>query len=168
MWTPQLQSKRRSKNFYTVQTRTSGEVSAKLLLWWNEKYPFRNAKIVVKNRTSVYCLLTRTFFSKFYMYLRKGLYQCKNLQGSLALHFSLMRTEGASWACWHRFTAAQYEGYSLVATVRISCQTFSPSYISRICQDVHIHWEYIKVVKAQLRVTLTNRTQKEGLGWIKY
>ena len=49
--------KRRSKNFYTVQTRTSGEVPAKLLLWWNEKYPFRNAKIVVKNRTSV-CLLS--------------------------------------------------------------------------------------------------------------
>ena len=57
--------KRRSKNFYTVQTRTSGEVSTKLLLWWNEKYPFRNAKIVVKNRTSVYCLLTRTFSLKF-------------------------------------------------------------------------------------------------------
>ena len=49
--------KRRSKNFYTVQTRTLGEVSAKLLLWWNEKHPFGNAKIVVKKRTSV-CLLS--------------------------------------------------------------------------------------------------------------
>ena len=47
--------------FTLFKQGTSGAVSAKLLLWWNEKYPFRNAKIVVKNRTSVYCLLTRTF-----------------------------------------------------------------------------------------------------------
>ena len=90
--------KRRSKNFYTVQTRTSGEVSAKLLLWWKEKYPFRNAKIVVKNRTSVYCLLTRTFSLKFlHVYDANALYQCKNPQGSLALYISLMRNEGARW-----------------------------------------------------------------------
>ena len=90
--------KRRSKNFYTVQT--TGEVSAKLLLWWNEKYPFRNAKIVVKNRTSVcFCLLTRTFSLKFlHVYDANVLYQCKNPQGSLALHISLMRNEGARWA----------------------------------------------------------------------
>ena len=66
--------KRRSKNFYTVQTRTSGAVSAKLLLWWNEKYPFRNAKIVVKNRTSVYGLLTRTFSLKFLHVLTETFY----------------------------------------------------------------------------------------------
>ena len=90
--------KRRSKNFYTVQTRTSGAVSVKLLLWWNEKYPFRNAKIVVKNRTSVYCLLPRTFSLKFFTCIDANvLYQFKNPQGSLALHISLMRNEGARW-----------------------------------------------------------------------
>ena len=66
--------KRRSKNFYTVQTRTSGAVSAKLLLWWNEKYPFRNAKIVVRNRTSVYYLLTRTFSLQFLHVLTQTFY----------------------------------------------------------------------------------------------
>ena len=34
--------------------------------------------------------------------------------------------------------------------------------------DPYVHWEYVKVISAQLRVTLTNRTQKEELGWIKY
>ena len=82
--------KRRSKNFYTVQTRTSGEVSAKLLLWWNEKYPFRNAKIVVKNRTSVYGLLTRTFSLKFLHVLTETFYtNARTLREVLPCTFSL-------------------------------------------------------------------------------
>ena len=48
---------------------------------------------------SVYCLLTRTFSLKFlHVYDANVLYQCKNPQGSLALHISLMRNEGARWA----------------------------------------------------------------------
>ena len=43
---------------------------------------------------------------------------------------------GSPLDCWHKFTAAQYEEYSLVTTMHISCQTVSPSYISKICQDV--------------------------------
>ena len=47
---------------------------------------------------SVYCLLTRTFSLKFlHVYDANVLYQCKKPQGSLALHISLMRNEGARW-----------------------------------------------------------------------
>ena len=48
---------------------------------------------------SVYCLSTRTFSLKFlHVYEANVLYQCKKPQGSLALHISLMRNEGARWA----------------------------------------------------------------------
>lgn len=129
--------KRRSKNFYTVQTRTSWEVSTKLLLWWNEKYPFRNAKLVVKNRTSVYCLLTRTFSLKFLHVLTQTFsIPMQEPSGKSCLAHFPYENWGSPLGCWHKFTAAQYEEYSLVATMRISCQTVSSSYISKICQDV--------------------------------
>ena len=119
--------KRRSNSFHTVQTRTSWAVSAKLLLWWNEKYPFRNAKIVVKNRTSVYCLLTRTFSLKFLHVLTQTFYTNSRPSGKSCLAHFPYEKWGNQLGCWHKFTAAQYEEYSLVATMRISCQTVSPS-----------------------------------------
>ena len=127
--------KGRSNSFYTVQTRTSWAVSAKLLLWWNEKYPFRNAKTVVKNRTSVYCLLTSTFsLNILRMYWRKRFIPMQAPSGKSCLAHFPYEKWGSPLGCWHKFTAAQYEEYSLVATMRISCQTVSPSYISKICQ----------------------------------
>ena len=58
--------KRRSKNFYTVQTRTSGEVSAKLCCGGMRNILSETQKLSLRiELPSVYCLLTRTFSLKF-------------------------------------------------------------------------------------------------------
>ena len=165
--------KRRSKNFYTVQTRTSGEVSAKLLLWWNEKYPFRNAKIVVKNRTSVYCLLTRTFSLKFLHVLTQTFYtNSRTLREVLPCTFPLwemrepvgLLTQVYSGSIWRILTRSYYAHFMSNSFPKLNFKNMPGCSES----DPYVHWEYVKVISAQLRVTLTNRTQKEELGWIKY
>ena len=174
MWKPQpLTVKRRSKNFSTVQTRTSGEVSAKLLLWWNEKYPFRNAKIVVKNRTFVYCLLTRMFSLKSLHVLTQTFYtNPRTLREVLPCTFPLwelrepvgLLTQVYSGSIWRTLARSYYAHFmsnifpKLHFKNMLGCSKFDP----------YVHWEYVKVIRAQLRVTLTNRTQKEGLGCFKY
>ena len=165
--------KRRSKNFYTVQTRTSGAVSAKLLLWWNEKYPFRNAKIVVKNRTSVYGLLTRTFSLKFLHVLTETFYtNARTLREVLPCTFPLwemrepvgLLTPVYSGSIW-RILARNYYAH-FMANIFPKLHFKNMPGCSK--SDTYVPWEYVKVIRAQLRVTLTIRTQKKGLGWIKY
>ena len=126
--------KRRSKNFYTVQTRTSGEVSAKLCCGGMRNILSETQKSSLRiELPSVYCLLTRTFSLKFlHVWWRKRFILMQEPSGKSCLAHFPYEKWGSPLDCWHKFTAAQYEEYSLVATMRISCQTFSPSYISKI------------------------------------
>ena len=120
---------------------------------------------------SVYCLLTRTFSLKFlHVYDANVLYQCKNPKGSLALHISLMRNEGARWtqvysgSIWRILTRSYYAHFMSNSFPKLNFKNMPGCSES----DPYVHWEYVKVISAQFRVTLTNRTQKEELGWTKY
>ena len=132
MWTPQPQSKDVQRIFTLFKQEPQERFLPSFCCGGMRNILSETQKSSLRiELPSVYCLLTRTFSLKFlHLYDANVLYQCKNPQGSLALHISLMRNEEARW------TADTSLQRSLVATMRISCQTFSPSYVSKICQDV--------------------------------
>ena len=138
MWTPQPQSKDVQRIFTLFKQEPQERFLPSFCCGGMRNILLETQKSSLRiELPSVYCLLARTFSLKFlHVYDANALYQCKNPQGSLALHISLMKKWGSPLDCWHKFTAAQYEEYSLVTTMHISCQTVSPSYISKICQDV--------------------------------
>ena len=173
MWTPQPQSKDVEIILHCSNKNLRRGFCQAFAAGWNEKYPFRNSKIVVKNRTSVYCLLTRTFSLKFLHVLTQTFYtNARTLGEVLPCPFPLwelrepvgLLTQVYSGSIWRKL-ARSYNAHFM-------WNIFPKLHFKNMpgCSecDPRVHWEYVKVIRAQLRVTLTNRTQKEGLGWINY
>ena len=134
MWTPQPQSKDVQRIFTLFKQEPQERFLPSFCSGGMRNILSETQKSSLRRELpSVYCLLTRTFSLKFLHVLTQTFsIPMQEPSGKSCLAHFPYEKWGSPLDCWHQFTAAQYEEYSLVATMRISCQTFSPSYISKI------------------------------------
>ena len=138
MWTPQPQSKDVQRIFTLFKQEPQERFLPSFCSGGMRNILSETQKSSLRRELpSVYCLLTRTFSLKFlHVYDANVLYQCKNPQGSLALHISLMRNEGARWAA---DTSLQRLNMRILARsyyAHFMSNIFPKLHFKNTCQDV--------------------------------
>ena len=175
MWTPQPQSKDVQRIFTLFKQEPQERFLPSFCSGGMRNILSEKQKSSLRRELpSVYCLLTRTFSLKFlHVYDANVQYtNARTLREVLPCTFPLwemrepvgLLTQVYSGSIWRILARSYYAHFMSNSFPKLhfknmpGCSEYDP----------YVHWEYVKVISAQLRVTRTNRTQREELGWIKY
>ena len=134
MWTPQPQSKDVQRIFTLFKQEPQERFLPSFCSGGMRNILSETQKSSLRRELpSVYCLLTRTFSLKFlHVYDANVQYtNARTLREVLPCTFPLWEMREPVGLLTQVYSGSIWE-YSLVATMRISCQTVSPSYISKI------------------------------------